>query len=74
MKWKPALYAPRDAWPVAIAVTLTCDCGKGGRVVLIGARQNGEWIFQTEFNHRFDITHFLVLEKPPATATATIEH
>lgn len=67
MKWKPAIYAPRDAWPVIVSVTITCRCAKGGVVVLSAARENGESII-ADFEHEFEITHFLEIPKPPAHA------
>ena len=63
MIWKPAIAAPRDAWPLAVAVRITCDCGKGGIVVLSGGRVNGEWHLG-DFEHQFDIVEFLELPKP----------
>ncbi len=64
--WKPASEAPADAWPLAIAATLQCDCdgAKGGRVVMTGARQGGKWVLECQ--HDIDITHFMELPKPPA--------
>lgn len=63
-KWSKESAAPRDAWPVVIAARITCDCGFGGIIVLSAARQNGEWITEP-FEHSFEITHFMILEKPP---------
>jgi hypothetical protein len=63
MAWKPASSAPREAWPLAVAVRITCSCGEGGIVVLSGARQNGEWVLD-DFPHRFDIVEFFELPKP----------
>lgn len=65
-QWKPERLAPRDAWPMAIAVRITCNCGKGGIVVLSGGRRNGEWIID-HFNHSFEIVEFFVLPKPSCT-------
>lgn len=74
-KWKPAMYAPRDAWPLAIAATITCECGKGGRIVMTGARHNGEWVIDTGgFEHSFDVTDYYELPKPPARSGVFQNH
>ena len=75
MKWKPAIWAPHDHTWLAIAATITCPCAKGARVVLMGARIKGEWVLQAEnFEHAFEITHFLELPQPPAGGVGAHHH
>lgn len=62
-KWKSAIDAPRNAWPLAIAATILCQCGRGGRIVVTGGRMDGEWVYDCE--HQIEVTHFMVLPKPP---------
>lgn len=64
--WKPAIDAPKDAWPLAICATLMCDCegSKGGRIVVTGGRMDGHWVIECE--HELDVTHYLQLPTPPS--------
>lgn len=63
-RWKPAREAPDDAWPLAICGTIMCDCEeKGARMVVTGARHEGEWVSDCE--HNIDITHYMELPYPP---------
>lgn len=61
--WEPASQAPANGGPFAVACTITCNCGKGGRVVVTGDRHKGEWVMTIE--HQVDITHFMRLPLPP---------
>lgn len=62
-KWEPAAQAPDDAWPMALAVRITCDCAKGGMVVLTGARVKGEWLVEP-FAHTYEIIEFFLMPEP----------
>lgn len=70
MKWKPALYAPRDATCLIVAIRFTCPCAKDGMTIITGGRLAGDWIFDNPPEHSFDITHFMELPKPPFGGTA----
>ncbi len=63
MTWKPASQAPRDGFPIAVAVRITCNCGKGAICVLTSARENGEWI-HPPFSHSFEVVEFYELPPP----------
>jgi hypothetical protein len=64
LRWRPAADAPPDAWPLAVCGTVQCDCAKGARMVVTGARANGEWVL--DCGHDIEITHFMDLPRPPA--------
>lgn len=55
---------PRDEFDLVVLVTLTCDCGKGGRVALPAARIGGEWVI-SHFDHTFEIDYWLRLPDFP---------
>lgn len=63
LAWQPAAEAPDDAWPLSVACMITCECQKGGIVVLSGARVDGQWIVE-RFNHSFEVIEFFRLPKP----------
>ncbi len=67
IKWRDASTAPDDVWPVAIAVTVLCECARGARMVVTGARHNGEWVMDCE--HSVEITHYALLPEPPKSGT-----
>lgn len=74
MKWKPAIFAPRDAFGLVVAIRFTCSCAAGGITLVMGGRLNGNWVFNEEIEHSFDITHFMELPKPPDSVGKTVEH
>ena len=64
LRWRLADEAPDTIDPVAIAGTILCTCGKGGRVVVTGARVRGEWM--SNCDHSIEVTHWMPLPAPPA--------
>lgn len=64
--WKNALteQPPRDAMGLVVLVQLTCECGKGGQLVLSAARMAGEWVL-SPCNHHFEIDYWARLEDYP---------
>lgn len=65
--WKRAEDAPRDLFNIAAAITLTCDCGRGARMVIVAGRLNGKWVVPSDFEHEFVITHYCQLPPLPET-------
>lgn len=65
--WKNALTEkpPRDAHGLVVLVQLTCECGKGGQLILAAGRVDGEWIL-SPCNHRFEIDYWARLPDYPA--------
>lgn len=63
VKWKPAKTAPDEAFGLVVYGTVTCSCGHGSKVMLVGGRINGEWVL--DFDHSLEITHWMKLPEPP---------
>ncbi|HYD87148.1 MAG TPA: hypothetical protein VEA80_06725 [Vitreimonas sp.] len=61
--WQRLEQAPPDIENAALAATITCDCGRGGKIVVTGSRVAGEWIVMCE--HSIELTHFMILPRHP---------
>lgn len=74
--WKNALTEkpPRDAARLVVLVQLTCECGKGGQMVLAAARINGEWLL-SPCEHHFEIDYWARLwDYPPPLKRSEAPH
>lgn len=65
LKWRKEQTAPQDAHDLIIAATVTCDCGKGAKVVLPASRLHGNW--HIEFDHAVNIDGWMQLPRHPET-------
>lgn len=66
--WKDPRFVPppHEGHGMAVLVTVTCQCGRGGRTTLPAGRINGEWVIG-HFDHAFEIDYWIQLPEFPTS-------